>query len=220
MKKLSDRRGLLQTAVWRPRLNPALLDSHVQNWLVDRQSLTRKLIQHSQKFQVKKLHQRKARMLNDEALAISISLPGRIWEREVLLICDDQPVVFGHSIVPLQRAFDWPHFAKLGSRSLGSTLFNDPLVKRSALQFARLYPSHPLARRAQRAIGESLQSLVPASPGETAGEIYPALNPTLKPALNSSFFWARRCLFQRKSGLMLVTEVLLPACFNLSVQTR
>jgi chorismate--pyruvate lyase len=100
-------------------------------------------------------------------------------------------VVFGHTVVPMAaNASDWPLFSALGERSLGSTLFGDAQVRRGELAFARLRASHPLARRARAAVGG-------AWPDE-------------------QILYARRCLYQRHNGLLLVTEVFLPAVLDLA----
>ena len=83
--------------------------------------------------------------------AIGMHRPGRVWEREVLLRCDGVPVVFAHTVVPMSAtAADWPLFSALGERSLGSTLFYDPLVTRGELEFAR-HPRRPSADASARA---------------------------------------------------------------------
>ena len=84
-------------------------------------------------------------------------------------------------------ATDWPLFSSLGERSLGSTLFYDPLVKRGELEFARMRPGHPLAQRARAALGVS----------------------------DTQILYARRCLYRRRQGTLLVTEVFLPAVLEL-----
>lgn len=128
--------------------------------------------------------------LADEFRSVQLPRRVRVREREVLLRCDERPVVYAHTIVPLAaNAFDWPFFNTLGERSLGTTLFGDPAVRRGALQFARLGSQHPLARRACKAIG-------------------------LDSAAGSLF--ARRCVFQRRSGVLLVTEVFLPVIAELA----
>lgn len=120
----------------------------------------------------------------DEATAIGLRRR-QVREREVLLECDGVPVVYAHTIVPLDAtASDWPFFGTLGDRSLGTTLFGDPRVRRGALEFARLHPSHPLALRAARALGMKM-FVAPLH--------------------------ARRCLYRRRKGLLLVTEIFLPA---------
>jgi chorismate--pyruvate lyase len=120
-------------------------------WLTEDGSLTARLKAHSDSFRVQCLHQRTA-CLSDEAVAIGMHQRGRVWEREVLLRCDNTPVVFAHTVVPMSAtASDWPLFSALGERSLGTTLFGDPLVRRGVLEFARLREGHPAgAARARR----------------------------------------------------------------------
>lgn len=132
--------------------------------------------------------------LNDEFAMLGMARPGCVQEREVLLRCDERPVVFAHTIVPLDAtASDWPFFSALGERSLGTTLFGDPRVERGALQFARLRCEHPLARRARAALGADWVD----------GPLY-----------------ARRCLFRRKNGLLLVTEIFLPSIAQIGVSKK
>ncbi|MDB5762744.1 MAG: chorismate lyase [Herminiimonas sp.] len=172
-------------ARWFPHANGVNPPREMRRWLTDRTSLTVKLTAHSSHFRVQRLHQNRGLCLADEYAEIGLPCRAIVREREVLLRCDEQPVVFAHTIVPMTAtASDWPFFGTLGDRSLGTTLFGDPLVWRGQLQFARLKGQHPLVRRANAAIG--VQS--PASP-----------------------LYARRCLFRRKNGALLVTEIFLPA---------
>lgn len=107
----------------------------------------------------------------------------------MLLCCDGKPVVFAHTVIPLNAtASDWPMFRSLGETSLGTSLFGDPAITRGTLQFSRLPLSHPLMRRICTAI-----------PSEG-----------IKSRLH-----ARRCLYRRGSGVMLVTEVFLPGIIEL-----
>lgn len=162
-------------------VNPPL---EMRSWLIDRTSLTVKLIRRSTQFRVQRIRQSRGMSLQDEYGVVRLPRRIQVREREVLLRCDERPVVYAHTIVPLAAsASDWPFFNTLGERSLGTTLFGDPAVERGALQFARLYPHHPLVRRACEAIGVD----------DIACPLY-----------------ARRCLFQRRNGLLLVTEVFLP----------
>lgn len=165
----------------------------LRHWLTGSGSLTNKLKDHSSAFRVQVLHQQTAICLSDEANAIGLHRPGRVWEREVLLRCDNTPVVFAHTVVPMSAdASDWPLFSALGERSLGSTLFGDPQVRRGPLQFARLRATHPLARRACAAL---------------------AANGCEVP--DDHLLYARRCLYQRHEGSLLVTEVFLPTVLEL-----
>lgn len=160
----------------------------LRHWLTDRTSLTAKLKLHCSQFRVQCLHQRQQLCLADEYAAVGLARRLRVHERDVLLRCQEQAVVFAHTIVPLQASVaDWPFFNTLGERSLGTTLFGDPQVQRGALHFARLPQQHPLVRRASLATGEALPAPV----------------------------FARRCLFRRRNGLLLVTELFLPAICTL-----
>jgi chorismate--pyruvate lyase len=121
-----------------------------------------------------------------------------VHEREVLLRCDGRPVVYGHTVVPLcATANDWPLFSALGERSLGSTLFHDPRVQRGRLEFARIRPGHPLLARVHAALGETDAAI-------DADAIH----------------YARRCVYRRRQGLLLVTEVFLPAVLDLLADKR
>lgn len=165
----------------------------MQAWLASPGSLTARLVAHSEAFRVQRLHQRGAMCLADEAAAIGLARPARVWEREVLLRCDGKPVVFAHTVVPASNtASDWPLFSALGEKSLGSTLFYDPLVTRGSLAFARIRAGHPLMQRARAALG--------GEPGAAA------------------VYYARRCLYRRRQGLLLVTEVFLPAVLGLETR--
>ena len=164
----------------------------MHDWLVTPGSLTARLVASSDAFRVRRLHQRSAPCLVDEAGAVGLARRQAVWEREVLLECDGQPVVFAHTIVPMDcDAHDWPLFSALGERSLGSTLFYDPLVRRGQLEFARLRADHPLVRRAHAALG-------------AAGKLD-----------EQNIYYARRCVYRRRQGLLLVTEVFLPAVLSL-----
>jgi len=177
----------LRLAAWQSHARALRAPEGMHDWLVTPGSLTARLVAGSAAFRVRRLHQRSAPCLADEAAAVKLARPQRVWEREVLLECDGEPVVFAHTIVPMDcDATDWPLFSALGERSLGTTLFYDPLVRRGQLEFARLSADHPLVRRAHAALGRQ---------GDTDTTIY----------------YARRCVYRRRQGLLLVTEVFLPA---------
>jgi chorismate--pyruvate lyase len=177
-------------AQWHAHVNGVDAPRALHHWLVDTVSLTAKLQAHSRQFNVRRLHQRHAVCLADEVDALGLPRRQQVQEREVLLHCDGRPVVYAHSVVPLTAtASDWPFFRSLGERSLGTTLFGDPRVLRDRLQYARLRPQHPLMRRAADALG--------SAPGE--------------------YVFARRCLYRRKRGVLLVTELFLPAIMGLAV---
>jgi chorismate--pyruvate lyase len=161
----------------------------MRGWLVDNRSLTQKLIDHSTHFRVHRLEQERARCLADESGVFALPPRACVVQREVVLQCDSRPVVYAHTVVPLAAtAADWPFFSSLGERPLGTTLFGDPLVSRGKLEYARLHAQHPLMRRVAAAVDENL--------------------------IATSLF-ARRCLYRRRSGALLVTEIFLPAIKDL-----
>ncbi|WP_426343765.1 chorismate--pyruvate lyase family protein [Pseudoduganella sp. R-32] len=183
----------LRQANWHGHVLATNAPHPYRHWLTGGGSLTNKLKAHSSAFRVQLLHQDTAICLADEANIIGYHRPGRVWEREVLLRCDNTPVVFAHTVVPMSAdASDWPLFSALGERSLGSTLFGDPQVRRGELEFARLRATHPLARRARSALS--------AHGAEVPDE---------------ALLYARRCLYQRHEGTLLVTEVFLPPVLKL-----
>jgi chorismate--pyruvate lyase len=183
------RSGSLRRATWHRHINGVAAPAAVRDWLVTQGSLTARLIAHSDSFRVQRLHQTSSLCLADEATAIGMHRPGRVWEREVLLRCDGVPVVFAHTVVPAScTASDWPLFSALGERSLGSTLFYDPLVTRGELEFARIRAGHPLLERARAVLG----------------------------GMDDPVYYARRCLYRRRNGTLLVTEVFLPPVTSLA----
>lgn len=183
------RSASLRQALWHPHVNRVSAPPALRDWLTSDGSLTARLIAHSDTFRVQRLHQRRALCLADEASVLGLRRAVQVLEREVLLRCDDTPVVFAHTVVPLSAtASDWPLFGGLGERSLGSTLFYDPQVARGELEFARIRPGHPLMQRARAALGVDRDTVLTA----------------------------RRCLYRRHRGVLLVTEVFLPPVLALA----
>ncbi|HEY4541174.1 MAG TPA: chorismate lyase [Noviherbaspirillum sp.] len=177
----------LARARWCTHVNHVAAPPDLRGWLIDRRSLTAKLVAASERFRVRRLQQSPAVCLGDEYAVVALPRPQRVHQREVLLECDGRAVVYAHTILPLHaNAYDWPFFATLGERSLGTTLFGDPRVVRGGMQYARLSSRHPLVRRAV-----------------AAGCVLPQVS------------YARRCLYRRRQGLLLVTELFLPAVLEL-----
>lgn len=184
----------LRQARWLAHPDGVRAPAPLRDWLTTPGSLTARLVASSGQFRVQKLRQASNVCLADEAAAIGLPRPLRVWEREVLLRCDGRPVVYGHTVVPsTATASDWPLFSALGERSLGTTLFHDPLVRRGRLEFARIRPGHPLLARVRAAL--------------LANDV----------AFDAqSDYFARRCVYRRRQGLLLVTEVFLPAVLKLA----
>lgn len=171
---------------WRNR-PPALgLHPHLQSWLCEPASLTARL-QRCGRFRLKLLRQRLHVANRDEEAVLGLSPRTRCWVREVLLHCNDVPVVFAHTVLATEpRGVLNRWFAGLGGRSLGSLLFAHPGFERGQLAFARIDSRHPLHARAAVALGVS-----------------------------PPHFFARRCAHGFGKQRVLVTEVFAPAIAHL-----
>ena len=177
--------GALQST-WHPW--PSLLSPRARGWLQNRGSLTQ-LIQHRccSEFSVKPMFQSLAKACMDELDVMNLRRSELAMVREVYLYCGETPVVFAHSVVAeksLRGA--WRGLSGLGSRSLGTVLFTNPIVKRTPLRFKKLNPAHPLFRRACQKLQKKPPNL-----------------------------WARRSLFSLHGQSILVTEVFLPSILEL-----
>ncbi|MFL9924675.1 chorismate lyase [Herbaspirillum lusitanum] len=181
----------LRYAQWmhHPHAAQSLESPQLKAWLSDPGSMTFKLMARTRQFSVQRVQQKHASILADERAPLALPSKARVAERDVILYGDGQPVVFGHTVIPAGAVTsDWPFFGGLGERPLGATLFADPLVRRGTLQYARLHPEHPLVRRIARALAWQ----------HIPGPLH-----------------ARRSLFLRKGGIMLVTDIFLPAIHTL-----
>ncbi|MFN3594217.1 MAG: chorismate--pyruvate lyase family protein, partial [Thiobacillaceae bacterium] len=108
--------------------------------------------------------------------------------REVMLLCDEHPLVFAHSVIPRAGlAGPWRSLSRLGNRPLGEALFADPRIVRHPLQYRRLDRRHPLYHSAVRHL-----------------------------SVRPSWLWARRSVFCRDGYPILVTEVFLPEVLQLN----
>lgn len=171
-------------ANWHTHLNSYVTSTEMYDWLTNRRSLTLRLVERCEQFGVQRLQQQKARCLPDEGEVVGLSKHARVMERDVLLRCDGIAMVYAHTVLPLSaNAHQWPLFPSLGNKSLGTILFNDPLVVRGDLHFARLRATHPLMQRIAK-----LNLLDRDAPS----------------------LHARRSLFTRRGSPLLVTEVFLP----------
>jgi chorismate lyase len=178
--------GILSS--WHPS-PPSLFSPRVREWLLNRGSLTQLIERRCQSdFRVKPVMQGLAKACKDELAVMKLRRHESAMIREVYLYCGETPVVFAHSVVArkdLRGA--WRGLAGLGSRSLGSVLFANPVIERTSLRFKKLNPAHPLFQRACRKLQR-------------------------KPAE----LWARRSRFSLRGQSILVTEVFLPPVLELS----
>jgi len=143
------------------------------------------------------LRQGLGRVLPDEAPLLGVSPGALVWVREVALVADGVPWVWARSVArPADLRTAWRDLAGLGNRSLGAALFADPRVGRGNLLARALGQRDPRGRSAAICFG----LVLPAHASATRFG-----HRTLVAAL-----WARRSVFYRVSGRVLVTEVFSP----------
>jgi chorismate--pyruvate lyase len=156
--------------------------SVLQNWLVNDTSLTARLQKRYRDFYVKPLFQRNAKPINDEARMLALRPSTNAYIREVLLIGNQQPVVYAHSVLPHRSLRGtWYRLGRLGNQPLGAALFKNMQVTRTPLSYKKLSNNHVLYRKAVREIAHP-----------------------------PPYLWARRSVFRLKCANIMVTEVFLP----------
>lgn len=157
--------------------------SHLYDaWLIGKGSLTARLQQRYLNFAVKPVAMKYAKPMQDEAVLLHLASYKNALIREVLLMGNNQPVVFAHSVLPrasLRGA--WRGLGRLGNKPLGATLFANLKVKRTPLSYKKLSPNHALYKQAM---------------------LYLEQTP--------SYLWARRSIFSLNCANIMVTEVFLP----------
>ena len=125
------------------RLQHRVQPRALRPWLLDRGSLTEKLIAASEgQFYVKVLQQRWGVAHRDEAQLLGMKTRQAVLIREVLLYGKQEPWVYARSILPaksLDRSLR--HLKRLGNKPLGAVLFSDPHMQRSDIEIAQLDPA-------------------------------------------------------------------------------
>jgi chorismate--pyruvate lyase len=124
---------------------------HVCNWLLDGQSLTAKLRDKYQDFEVNVLSQEQDTPYDCELKLLGDTDSKTFIVREVELIGSQKPVVIARSLIPLTA--DTNEILKIGAKPLGEILFNDPDIKRGHLEVGSYKNSW--ARRSTFKIGKT-----------------------------------------------------------------
>ncbi len=156
-------------------------------WLIEQGSLTKRIQLRCSAFSVRNVQLSQGKACRDEAVLVGLEQREQALLREVYLYCQETPVVFAHSVIPLAGLRGpWQALSGLGNKPLGAALFANPVIKRTPLAYKKLGPRHELYRRACR--------LLDTTP---------------------PFLWARRSVFSLKNSPILVTEVFLPPILDL-----
>jgi chorismate--pyruvate lyase len=171
---------------WRWHLVPPVpLTDPLYSWLTERWSLTDRLCSICEEFRIVVHQSRFERTCPDETFLLTGNSAHKATTlvREVSLVCDGSPVVFGHSVlIGRKSGLLAQSFRQIGGRSLGSILFTCPGIWRGPLYFKRIDQQHALYAKSVAALEEGV----------------------------SPFFWARRSVFSLRSERVCVTEVFSP----------
>jgi len=136
--------------LWRParRLNRSDIPEKIWPWLLDKASLTERIIGACPgRFRVQVVNQQRGRVMRNEAHTLNMRAGTHAIVRQVQLVCGETPWVYARTVIPpatLNRRLR--RLARLGSRSLGATLFSDPSMKRGEVEVACLTASDELYR--------------------------------------------------------------------------
>ena len=116
------------------------LDPQLNNWLLDQDSLTDKLIHASMgNFYVSPLRHSWQRISHSEAVQLNIRDYQWVRVREVLLCCYNEPWVYARTLFPVRTLtgkLGWLRW--LNDRPLGALLFSKASMRRSHFEVARL----------------------------------------------------------------------------------
>ena len=133
-------------APWRPVAAwPKRELQAVGHWLLDTDSLTRRLQIGGADFSVQRRRQSWRWPTLSERTVLNLPQRQAALIREVVLMADGEPVVFARSVFPcttLTGKLRW--LRHLQNRSLGSILFGNPQLQRGPFEVARLRGDTPL----------------------------------------------------------------------------
>ena len=182
-------------------LKKPMLCGAYRKWLIDNGSLTARLKARYADFSVRPVLVKNAKSFTDESALLGLKANRHALIREVLLIGNNQPVVFAHSVLPrtsLRGA--WNGLGRLGNKPLGAMLFANPKVKRTPLEYKKLPRQHPISMRVSR-MNNQLQLVYSAGTTLAVAEHMQT---------SAKALWARRSVFSLNCARILVTEVFLP----------
>ena len=167
----------------RSRLFAHAVPVDMSDWLFDRGSLTRRLQSASlNNFRVELVEQGWQRPMLNEAVRLGVSPDRMALLRQVYLFCDDRPVVYARTVIPISTLSGAErHLGCLGNRPLGAVLFASPNMRRDEVEVACIHPGQRIFTRATHVLDSA-----PAS------------------------IWGRRSVFYLSGKPLLVSEVFLP----------
>ncbi|TLX50057.1 chorismate lyase [Pseudoalteromonas ruthenica] len=152
------------------------------DWLLESGSLTKRLKSQCQQFAVEVLSEKVvASRFCDHAVFKPPSTNVRV--REVLLFCDNEPMVYAQTWLPEQQSQQGVDLAHLGNNPLGEVIFQDPQIQRVGMEVADFAHNQSLSE-----LTHSLK--LPGGP-----------------------LWGRRSCFNLTDQQIMVCEIFLPGAY-------
>ena len=120
------------------------IDPALHTWLFDKSSLTARLLGLcGSHFSVRVISQHYEKIDSSEASTMVLQKAHSALVRQVLLCCDEQPLVYARTVIPvttIQGALR--RYANMGNRPLGAMLFADRTMQREAVEVSMLPAAH------------------------------------------------------------------------------
>lgn len=140
MKSLSSLSFAKEPLWFAADLHPNTIEAHWLPWLLDRGSLTERLVSKSKgDFFVKVLRRSICRPRLSEQQVLKLPLNQWAMIREVILFGNNTPWVYARTVVPLSTLHGpLRRLYYLGNQSLGSQLFSHPNMYREPVHIARV----------------------------------------------------------------------------------
>jgi len=136
----------VNTNNWQP-LTPHtqnLIPQELHSWLIDTGSLTAKLRNLCNSFSVHLLQQRERKAFPHESTLLELADNKQLIDREVQLYCDEIPVVYARSLIPVRAISDrFKDLDNMGERPLGEKIFSDPQLNRSPIEWCAMNSENP-----------------------------------------------------------------------------
>lgn len=114
-----------------------------REWLFEPGSLTAKLKESAQHFSVKVLSETVFSLTLEQQQWLKCSAATAL-NREVLLLCDNIPMVYAQSWLPTMDTQNPLH--NMGERPLGDVIFQNPQLTRTDIEVARFNTQHSIQR--------------------------------------------------------------------------
>ena len=116
----------------------------LKHWLFYSGSLTARLIDYcSGEFSVKVISIKRATPTPDEISVLGMRPRSHAVIREVHLCCDNKPLVYARTIIPVSSLRGALRgLALLGNKPLGVVLFSDKSMRRKPMEITSLIPGH------------------------------------------------------------------------------